>query len=276
MGLFGGRKEEHPNLDFIAESVRIHLGLQLTPPGDDVVAVLDQFTSRELHNFDNLHSIEGMQELFRARSLRAHVEPETQSVTLSVATEGDLEQEIAQEHAQRRVFHFEGQHRPAAHVHVQPQDAPMLGATRPAHPLAMGGPTATAPALPAALEHLEAMERLLPQVTDVFLRFGRLNSGDKEVLKKILPMDSSIEARLTALERWQAEVTHRMRGLRVPHAQGHVMLGGETAQQQAAKPEESQKRRFDAFALWMAKLIKAFEHTGGVKFHNKPMWLPHV
>ncbi len=276
MGLFGGRKEEHPNFDLIAESLRIHLGLQLSPPGDDVMAVLDQLTSRELHNFDNLHSIEGMQELFRARSIRAHVDPATQSVELSIAAEGDLEQELVQEHAQRRVLHFEGHHQPAAHVHVQPQAAPLLGATHPARPAASGEPVAPAPALPAALEHLEAMERLLPQVTDLFLRFGRITSGDKEVLKKIVPLDSSIEARLTALERWQAEMTRRMRGLRVPHVQGHVTLGGETAQPQEVNTEEAQKRRFDAFALWMAKLIKAFEHTGGVKFHNKPMWLPHA
>ncbi len=276
MGLFGGRKEEHPNFDLIAESLRIHLGLQLSPPGDDVMAVLDQLTSRELHNFDNLHSIEGMQELFRARSIRAHVDPATQSVELSIAAEGDLEQELVQEHAQRRVLHFEGHHQPAAHVHVQPPAAPLLGATRPARPSAAGQSVAPAPALPAALEHLEAMERLLPQVTDLFLRFGRLTSGDKEVLKKIVPLDSSIEARLTALERWQAEMTRRMRGLRVPHVQGHVTLGGESAQPQEVNTEEAQKRRFDAFALWMAKLIKAFEHTGGVKFHNKPMWLPHA
>lgn len=276
MGLFGARKAEHPNFDLIAESLRIHLGLELAPPGDDVMAVLDQLTSRELHNFDNVHSIEGMQELFRARSIRAHVDPETQSVQLSVAGEEDLAQEIAQEHAQRRVLHFESHHQPAAHVHVQPPAAPLLGATHPARPLGTGETTAPATPLPSGLEHLEAMERLLPQVTDLFLRFGRLNSGDKEVLKKIVPTDSSIDARLTALERWQAEVTHRMRGLRVPQAHGHVMLGGERAEQPTVNPEESQKHRFDAFALWMAKLIKAFERTGGVKFHNKPMWLPHA
>jgi hypothetical protein len=273
MGLFGGRSEaKHPNFDLIAEALQTYLGLQLVPPGEDVLAVLDQLTQRELNNFGNLHSIEGMQELFRVRSIRAVVEQEAQTVSLSIADQTELQQEITQEHSQRRTMHFEGHHS-AAHI-APPKDMPIMGATRPPASRA-SGPAETVAPLPHGFEHLEAMEHLLPQVTDLFVRYGRLNTGDKDVLKKIIPLDSTVEARLTALERWQAEVSHRMRGLRVPHAQGHVMLGGESAQQ-LSKPEEVQARRFETFTIWMSKLIKAFEHTGGVKFHNKPMWLPHT
>src|SRR3989442_605750 len=43
MSLFGGHAK-HPNLTRIAESLGAHLGLTLTQPADDVVAVLDQMT----------------------------------------------------------------------------------------------------------------------------------------------------------------------------------------------------------------------------------------
>jgi hypothetical protein len=269
MGLFGGHSEaKHPNFDLIAQSLQTYLGLQLAQPGEDVLAVLDQMTHRELNNFGILHSIEGMQELFRVRSIRAVVDHENQTVSLSAADQTELQQEITEEHSQRRVLHFSGQHSTARIA--PPKDAPIMGAT----PAAAAAHASDAPAapLPAGLEHLEALEHLLPQVTDLFVRYGRLNTGDKDVLKKILPLDSSVDSRLTAVERWQAEVTRRTRGITVPRVQARVMLAGAAAQE--AKPEETQVHRFDAIAIWMSKLLKAFEHTG-VKFHNKPMWLPH-
>jgi hypothetical protein len=269
MGLFGGHSEaEHPHFDLIAESLQTYLGLQLTRPADDVLAILDQMSQRELNNFGILHSVEGMQELFRVRSIRAVVDHGTQTVSLSVAAEADLAEEITQEHAQRKVLHFTGHH--AAHTIAPPKDIPIMGATH-STPVAPSLATPAAP-LPAGLDHLEALEHLLPQVTDLFVRYGRLNTGDKDVLKKILPADSSVNARLTALERWQAEVTRRTRGITVPRATAQVMLAGAVTEQ--VKPEETQIRRFDSVAVWMSKLIKAFEHSG-VKFHNKPMWLPH-
>jgi hypothetical protein len=268
MGLFGGHSGgKHPNFTRIAELLRTHLGLQLTQPGDDVLDALDQFTSRELHNFENLHSVEGMQELFRARSLRALVEPTTHMVALFLATGDDLAQEIVQEHAQRPVLHVSDRH--VTHSIIHPQATPMLGAT----PTPATAAATPATPLPQALEHLEAMEHLLPQITDLFVRHGRLNSADKEVLKQIRPSDSSIEARLTALERWQTELGRRVRGLHVQRATTHLLLGVEEVAQQG-KPDELHGRRFDAIIVWVSKLIKAFEHTG-VKFHNKPMWLPH-
>jgi hypothetical protein len=268
MGLFGGHSEaEHPHFDLIAESLQSHLGLQLNPPADDVLAVLDQMTPRELNNFGILHSVEGMQELFRVRSLRALVEPETQSVTLSVADQTELQQEIAAEHSQRRVLHFDAQHHST--TITRPKDIPIMGSTPAVAAAKSEAPTVP---LPPALEHLHGMELLLPQIVDLFVRSGRLNTGDKDVLKKIVPLDNSINGRLTAIERWQAEVTRRTRGITVPRVQARVMLAGAAVQE--VKAEETYVHRFEAVAVWMSKLLKAFEHTG-VKFHNKPMWLPH-
>jgi hypothetical protein len=268
MGLFGGHSEaKHPHFDLIAESLQSHLGLQLNPPADDVLAILDQMTQRELNNFGILHSVEGMQELFRVRSIRAVVVHETQTVTLSVADQADLQQEITQEHSQRRVLHFES-HEHTATI-ARPKDIPIMGST-PA--VAATKPDTPQVPLPPALEHLEGMEHLLPQIVDLFVRTGRLNTGDKDVLKKIVPLDHTINGRLTAIERWQAEVTRRTRGITVPRVQARVMLAGAAAQE--IKVEEAYVHRFEAVAVWMSKLLKAFEHTG-VKFHNKPMWLPH-
>ena len=144
---------------------------------------------------------------------------------------------------------------------AKPEPAAKLAATEPAAPL------------PAAFEHLEALEQLLVTMMDLFVRHGRLTTADKDVLKKILPIDSSLEARIVALERWQTEMTRRVRGIHVARPQQHL-LAGVTAAADQAKPEEVLGRRFDAVTQWMSKLIKAFEHTG-IKYHGKPMWLPH-
>jgi hypothetical protein len=269
MGLFGGHSEvEHPNFDLIDTSLRTHLGLQLAQPTDDVLAILDQMTHRELLNFDNLHSVEGMQELFRVRWLRADVDHDALTVVLSVATEEELAQEVAA-HTERRVLHFTPRH--ATQTVQPPKDAPLMGVKpEPVAKLAESEPAAP---LPAAFEHLEALEHLLVTVMDLFVRYGRLTSADKDVLKKILPLDSSLEARIVALERWQAELTRRVRGIHVARPQQHL-LAGVAAAGDRVDPEEALGRRFDAITHWMSKLIKAFEHTG-IKYHGKPMWLPH-
>src|SRR5712675_2429625 len=257
MSLFGGHSEaQHPNFDVIDESLRTHLGLRLAQPTDDVLAILDQMIHRELLNFNNLHSVEGMQELFRARSLRAAVDPDTRAVVLSVATEEELAQEIA-EHTERAVLHIKPRH--ATQSIKPPKDAPLMGAKpEPVANLATAEPAAP---LPAAFEHLEALEHLLVTVMDLFVRHGRLSSADKDVLKKILPLDTSLEARIVALERWQTEMTRRVRGIHVARPQQHLLAGVTSATDQA-NPDEALSRRFDAVTQWMSKLIKAFEHTG--------------
>lgn len=269
MSLFGGHSQaQHPNFEFLGASLQAHLGLQLAQPSDDVFAVLDQMTHRELLNFDNLHSVEGMQELFRVRSLRAAVDPSTRAVELSVASEEELTQDIA-EHTERKILRVTPRH--AAQSIKPPEDTPLMG-VKPV-PIAKLVTTEPAAPLPAAFEHLEALEHLLVTVMDLFVRSGRITSADKDVLKKILPVDSTLEARVVALERWQMEMTRRVRGIHVARPQQNLLAGVAVAAD-IAKPEEVLGRRFDAIIQWMSKLIKAFEHTG-VKFHSKPMWLPH-
>ena len=109
------------------------------------------------------------------------------------------------------------------------------------------------------------------QLVDLFVRYGKLNTGDKDVLRKIKPLDGSPAARLVALERWQAELTRRARGFTLPRAtERFIIAPGESAATET--PEELLVRRLDALIGWTGKLIKAFEHTG-VRYHNKPIWL---
>ncbi len=268
-GLFGGGGQKHPNFDRLAHALQNNLGLATALPSADVMAVIDQMVGRELLHFDNARSTQGMQELFRARSIHATIDSSTLTVSLSLAASSDIETDLQTEHAQRKVLHFETRHSTSKIIRPQEPVAPLIGTATPKVQLAQ-----TPVSLPSAFEHLEAYELLVPQIIDMFLRHGRLNSGDKDVLKKIHPSDGSLVSRITALERWQEEVTRRTRGLRVPKPEQRLVLGGASVAQ-AEKPEEVLERRFESLVQWMSKLIKTFEHTGGVKFHNKPMWLPH-
>src|SRR2546422_6991071 len=103
-GLFGSGVQKHPNLDHIVQALHDHLGLQLAVPTQDVLNVIDQMTQRELLQFDNLHSVEGMQELFRARSIRAMLDPATHTVALTLAPAEELEEALKAEHAQKKVL----------------------------------------------------------------------------------------------------------------------------------------------------------------------------
>ena len=257
MSLFG-RQSKHSNFEIIAQHLRTHLGLHLARPSDDVLALVDGISARDLHHFENLHSTGGMQGLFAGHGIQAIVDPGTLVVALFPAS---TEAPIVE---QRPALRIGDRH--ATQSIIRPQTVSLLGAMPIQTPL----PAAGAAPLPGALEHLEALEHLLPHIVDLFLRHGKLNSADKEVLKQIRPADSSIESRLTALERWQTETGRRVRGVHITRATGRLILGA----QETAKPEEMNVHRFDAIAIWISKLIKAFEHTG-VKFHNKPMWLPH-
>jgi hypothetical protein len=265
VSLFGPKK--NPNLEQVARAVHDNLGLTLLQPDDEVLRVLDEMTHRELVNFDNAHSIEGMQELFRAKSIRAVADVSLMTVSLFVQPREEIEKQLQDEHTHTRTIHVGDRH--ATQQIVRPPEI-----AEPIKPQPAGPPLSaevSAP-VPPAFEHLEAVERLLPTIVDLFLKHGQLNTGDKEVLKKILPTGSSLEARIVALERWRDEVTRRVRALAVPKATQHLTLAGETETQE--KPEETLTRRFDALIIWLGKLIKAFESTG-VKYHNKPMWLPH-
>src|SRR5580693_9217788 len=95
-GMFGGQK--HPNLDQLSLAIQNSVGLQLSPPADDVLPIIDALITKELVGFENAHSVEGMQELFKAKSLRATVDVETKTMVLSLATREEIESEIKAEH----------------------------------------------------------------------------------------------------------------------------------------------------------------------------------
>ena len=271
-GMFGGA-EKHPNLDRLSLAIHNSLGVQLGPPTDDVLPIIDALTPHDLIGFENAHSVEGMQELFRVKSLRATVDAQSQSLMLSVATREEIDSELKAEHSAVKVLHVGGLHHgtsriirsfgPAAETVKEAGSAPAL--------LAATVHTESIP-VPPAFEHLEAVERLGPVIVDLFVKHGLLVSADKDVLKKIKPTDSTLEARMVALERWKTELMRRARGIHVQQTGATSLLAGAGAAAQAS--EEAVLRRFDTFLHWLSKLIKALDHKG-VKFHGKPVWLPH-
>lgn len=265
MSLFGTKK--HPNLEQIAQALHDNLGLTLVQPDDEVLRVIEAMTHRELVNFANARSIEGMQELFKAKSIHAVSDVTLKVVSLFLQPPEEIEKQLRDEHSQTRTIQVRERHA-TQHIIKPPETAEPIAVGLPAQAQSSEPP----PPVPPAFEHLEAVERLLPALVDLFVKHGQLNSGDKEVLKKILPTDSSLEARIVALERWRDEVTRRVRAMGMPKAMQHLTLSAETQTQE--KPEEVLARRFEALVIWLGKVIKTFESTG-VKYHNKPMWLPH-
>jgi hypothetical protein len=265
-GLFGGHKQgKHPHFDQIAEAIHRNFALALAPASSEVMAVLDRLTPREALDFDNAHSIEGLQELFKVRSIRTTVDPQTRAMGLSLMAAGQVEEELKAEHTHVRTMHMSEDH--GARPIIKPAaSAPILG-VRPAIVAAAGG--AIAP-LPPSFEHLPSVEALCSDIVDVFVRYGQLNSGDKDVLRKIRPTGTTVEARIIALERWQAELRRRMRAIAIPKAPPRLALGAKTGEQ--AKGEEQLANRFAVLIAWLARLIKEFETTG-IKYRNKPVWL---
>jgi hypothetical protein len=275
MSLFGGMfsgAQKHPNLDQLSLAIQNSVGLQLGPPGDDILPVIDALTTKELVGFENAHSVEGMQELFKAKSLRATVDGETQSLVLSLATRDEIEGELKAEHGAVNVLKVGGRHATSRIITAftpaaQPLKPEVSAPTAPVAPVSDEGAT-----VPPAFEHLEGAERLCPVIVDLFVRHGQLTTADKEVLKKIRPVDYTLEGRMVALERWKAELMRRARGIHVQQAGMTSLLA--SADAAAQQSEEAVMRRFDIFLHWLSKLIKAVEHKG-IKFHGKPVWLPH-
>ena len=269
-GMFGGG-QKHPNFDQLSLAIHNSLNLQLAPPGDDVLAVTEAMTHHNLIGFQNAHSLKGLQELFRAKSLRATVDPSAQTLTLTIATPEEIESELKVEHGAVKVMHVGDHHRSAQIIRSFGTAAEPIKAT--AVPTASIAPPQTpAIAVPPAFEHLEAVERLCSVIVDTFVKHGQLTTADKEVLKKIKPVDYTLEARITALERWKAELSRRSRGIHVQQT-GSTSLLASSAESEH-KSEEAILRRFDILLHWLGKLIKALEHKG-FKFPAKPVWLPH-
>lgn len=269
--LFGGNKpEKHPHFDHIAEAIYRNFALGLAPASPEVLAALDALTPRELIDFDNAHSIEGLQELFMGRAIRATVDPQTHTVGLLSMAAEQVEKELKAEHSQIRTMQVGDRH--ATQRIIRPANtAPILGA-----PPASATVAAAVATLPPSFEHLASVETLCGQFADLFVKYGQLTSADKEILKQIKPTSSTVEARVAALERWQAELKRRMRSLVVPKTTAHLTLGGVAEKQPKSdkqeNPDELLVHRFEAIVAWLAKLLKEFEGTG-VKYHNKPVWL---
>ncbi len=268
-GMFGGG-QKHPNLDNLSHSIQNNLGLQIGPPGEDVLAAIDAMTIHDLLDIQNAHSVEIVQDLLMRRSLRATVDLPTQTVLLSVAAREEIESELKTEHTAVKVLHVGG-HQGTSRIVRSFGPAP--------EPVKVAPPAAVAPstsvdaetiAVPPAFEHLEAAERLCAVVVDLFVKHGLLTTADKEVLKKIRPVDYTLDGRMVALERWKVELARRARGIHVREGGPTSLLSSDAA---AAKlSEEAVLRRFNTFVHWLSKLLKALENKG-VKFHGKPVWL---
>ena len=209
-GMFGG--EKHPKLDQLSLAIQSSLGLQLVPPGDDVLGVIEAMTPHDLIGFQNARSIEGAQEVFKAKSLRAIVDDQARTMALSIGTPEEIERELNAAHSVVEVLHV-SEHRAAARI-----IKPLGPAIEPVKPKALASVASTdtaAPPTPPAFEHLEAAERLCPVIVDLLVKHGQLTTADKEVLKKIKPTDSTLEARVVVLERWKTELSRRARGIHV-------------------------------------------------------------
>src|SRR6266478_8254413 len=150
-GMFGGG-QKHPNLDQLSLAIHNSLNLQLAPPGDDVLAVTEAMTHHDIIGFQNARSLEGMQELFRAKSLRATVDSSAQTLTLSIATPEEIESELKVEHGAVKVLHV-GDHHATGRI-VKPFGPPsetIKAAAAPTAPTASPQPEAAA--VPPAFEH---------------------------------------------------------------------------------------------------------------------------
>jgi hypothetical protein len=270
--MFGG-SQKHPNLDQLAHCVQNNLGLQIDPPGEDALAVIDAMTTRDLLDIQNALAIEAVKDLFMRQSLRATVDSAARTLLLSVAPREEIEAELKTAQAAVKVLHIASHHGTSKIIRS-------FGIAPP-EPIKMTAPTATGhltPSdtesipVPSGFEHLEAVERLCPVIVDLFVKHGQLTSADKDVLKKIRPIDYTLEARTVALERWKVEVTRRSRGIRVREGGPTSLLAGSSDDASSANTDDSVRRRFDTFLHWLSKLIKAYEGRG-IKFHGKPVWL---
>ena len=275
-GMFGGG-QKHPNLEPLSQAIQNNLGLHIDPPGEDVLAAIDTLTPRNLIDIQNAFSIEAVQDLLMHNSLRATVDSSAQALILSVASREEIESELKTEHTAVKVMHIGSSHGTSKIMHAfgpakEPAKVELPGSEA-STPSAMTEETMAAP---PGFEHLEAAERLCPVVVDLFVKHGQLTTADKDVLKKIRPVDSSLDARMAALERWKGEVSRRSRGIRVREGGSTSLLSASTSEDVSSGggSEEAVLRRFDSFVHWLGKLLKAYENKG-VKFHGKPVWLPH-
>jgi hypothetical protein len=270
--MFGG-SQKHPNFEQVAKSVQNNLGLQLSPPGEDVLAVIDTMTTRELLDIQNTLAIEAARDLFMRQSLRATVDSAARTLLLSVAPREEIETELKTAQTAVKVLHIPSHQGTSKIIRSFGPAAP--------EPSKITAPTASGQLtpsdtesipVPTGFENLEAVERLCPVVVDLFVKHGQLTSADKDVIKKIRPIDYTLEARIVALERWKTEISRRSRGIHVREAGPSTLLGGGGDDASSTNTDGTVRRRLDTFLHWLSKLIKAYEGRG-IKFHGKPVWL---
>ena len=267
-GMFGGVK--HPKLEQLSQAIQNSLGLKLVPPDGEVLQVIDEMTPHDMIGVTNSRSVEGAQEIFRSKSLRAMVDPEARTLALHVAAPDDIERELQAEHTAVKVLHMGAHHATSSIIRsFNPTAEPVKVVPGPA----AARPETDTPTTPPAFEHLEATERLCPSIVDHLVKHGQLTTADKDALKKIKPADYTLEARIAALEHWREELTRRARRIHVVRTTGGSLLNASTAEAVQGS-EEAVLRRFDNLLRWLGKFIKALEHKS-IKFHGKPVWLPH-
>lgn len=255
------------NLPRVTDVFKTKLGLTLVQPSQEVLAIIDSMTPRELNFLDSIATVEGMQELLRTRSIRAEINEAMHLCALFIVDASELEQEIKEERSRVKVMHVETtSYTPTKPVVREPIVVPATETSNAAV-------SDTGQDQIPGLEHLTNFEHMCGPFVDFLVKHGQLNSGDKDVLKKIRPSASTAEARVVALERWQAELTRRLRSIHVAKVQ-QMVLGADNPEAEKRPLEEVLVHRFDALMAWLSKLIKAVEALG-YRYHEKPMWLPH-
>jgi hypothetical protein len=130
-GMFGGGAQKHANLDQLTLAIHNCLNLQLAPPGADVLAITEAMTHLDLVGFQNAHNVEGMQELLRAKSLRATIDPTAQTLTLSIATHEEIDRELKHEHGAVKVLPVGNIMRARAFSNPSPLLSPIKARQRP-------------------------------------------------------------------------------------------------------------------------------------------------
>ena len=116
MALFGG-SPKHPKLDQLSQIIQNSLGLQLSPPDEGVLGVIETMTPHDFIGVQNSRSVEGAQEIFKTKSLRVVIDNASRTIALSIAAPEEIDRELKAAHSAVSVFHV-GEH----HARLQSDD----------------------------------------------------------------------------------------------------------------------------------------------------------
>ncbi len=268
MAAFGGlfSKKQEDAFARITRFVQDRFGCKIAAPAPEILAQLNALKPADFTSFESIQSLHGLEAWFRSKSIQALVNADLQMIALIAVPAEELAaapKPIAHRSATISTFQ-------RSEIKLDPQPGETLIQQPPsASAMSEGGGAELLGLSTAGFENLDSFERLCPTLVDLFVRQGQLLPPDKEVLKKIQPVDSSLEARVAALERWQTELARRCRSMSVPKVSQSLGLGDS----EAGGQETDLQRRFAKLLGWLGKLIKAFEATG-VRYPAKPVWLP--